>query len=210
MKIRLENVFKSIRNQVVLNNISLTFIGGKVYGICGHNGSGKTMLLRAVSGLINIDSGNIFIDDKILHKDIDFPNDLGLIIEVPSFFKYYTGFENLKFLSSIKNIIDDEKINQTLDTVGLGRNEKKTVSKYSLGMRQKLAIAQAIMEEPKILLLDEPINALDKESVKIFKNIILKEKEKGALILIATHNQRELDDIIDEYVYLSNGEIEEQ
>ena len=164
----------------------------------GHNGSGKTMLLRAISGLINIDHGYIKIDEKVLHKDIDFPESLGIIIENPSFFSYYTGFENLKFLSNIKKKATDEDIKRSLEKVGLDVNDKRTVSKYSLGMKQKLAIAQAIMEEPKMLFLDEPINALDDESIKKFKKIINDEKKKGACILIATHNKALLEDDIDE------------
>ena len=209
MRIELNKILKKIKNQEILKDISYVFEGGKIYGIMGHNGSGKTMLLRAISGLINIDHGYIKIDEKVLHKDIDFPESLGIIIENPSFFSYYTGFENLKFLSNIKKKATDEDIKRSLEKVGLDVNDKRTVSKYSLGMKQKLAIAQAIMEEPKMLFLDEPINALDDESIKKFKKIINDEKKKGACILIATHNKALLEDDINEYIYLNDGKMKE-
>lgn len=208
MKISVKDVTREIKGNIILNNINLEFDSGKIYCLCGHNGSGKTMLLRAIAGLIRIDQGEITIDHKILHKDMDYPPEMGLIIETPSFFKYYTGMENLLYLAEIRNKISKQDIIETLKRVGLDPHDQRTVAKYSLGMKQRLAIAQAIMEKPHLILLDEPTNALDQDAIIQFKNIIIEEKRRNACIIIATHNQQDIDELVDEKIYLNSGKVE--
>ena len=175
MKIEVCHVEKSLKGREVLKDISCVMESGKIYGLYGHNGSGKTMLMRCILGLIHIDHGNIIIDGKKLGKDIDFPQSVGAIIENPIFFPYATGFENLKILADIKGVIGEKEIREVLRKVGLDDQDNRTVSKYSLGMRQRLAIAQAVMEKPQLLVLDEPTNALDEDGIIMFKKIIMEE-----------------------------------
>lgn len=208
MKISVKDVSREIKSNIVLNDINLEFESGKIYGLCGHNGSGKTMLLRAIAGLIRIDKGEIVIDKKILHKDIDYPPEMGLIIETPTFFKYYTGMENLLYLAEIREKISKQDIIESLKRVGLNPDDKRTVAKYSLGMKQRLAIAQAIMEKPHLILLDEPTNALDQDAILQFKNIIIEEKKRNVCIIIATHNQQDINELFDEKIYLNSGRVE--
>lgn len=205
--IEIKNLTKRIRNSVILDNINLDFEKGTIYGIKGRNGSGKTMLLRAICGLIVPTEGAVFFKDKELHKDISIPPSIGVLIESPGFWKNYSGFENLKILSSIKNKITDKDILQTLDDVGLNPNDKKPYKKYSLGMKQKLGIAQALMEKPEVILLDEPTNALDEESVKSIRKLLLREKDRGATILIASHNTEDIESICDYKLEIDNGKI---
>ena len=185
----------------------MEFFKGNVYGIRGINGSGKTMLFRAICGLINPTEGQITIDKKILHKDVSFPESIGVLIENPGFLPSYTGRYNLKLLADIKNIINYEKIDETLNLVGLDCNDKRKYKQYSLGMKQKLGIAQALMEDPELILLDEPTNALDEKSVENILSIIEKEKAKGKLILIASHDKLILEQICDEIINIENGRI---
>lgn len=205
--IEIKNLTKRIRNSVILDNINLDFEKGTIYGIKGRNGSGKTMLLRAICGLIVPTEGAVFFKYKELHKDISIPPSIGVLIESPGFWKNYSGFENLKILSSIKNKITNKDILQTLDDVGLNPNDKKPYKKYSLGMKQKLGIAQALMEKPEIILLDEPTNALDEESVKSIRKLLLREKDRGATILIASHNTEDIESICDYKLEIDNGKI---
>lgn len=208
MKISVKDVSREMKSNIILNNINLEFESGKIYGLCGHNGSGKTMLLRAIAGLIQIDHGKIMIDEKILHKDIDYPPEMGLIIETPTFFKYYTGMENLQYLAEIRNKITQNDIIEALKRVGLDPNDRRTVAKYSLGMKQRLAIAQAVMEKPQLILLDEPTNALDPDAVIQFKKMMEEEKRRNACIIIATHNHQDIDELFDEKIYLNSGRVE--
>lgn len=205
-EIIISGISKTIKGTEILKNIDLKLRGGKIYGLYGSNGSGKTMLLRAVAGLIRIDSGSIIINGKQLHKETDFPESIGVVIENPQFWDGYTGFENLKMLASIKKQINDEAIRATLEKVGLDPGDKKTVKKYSLGMKQKLGIAQAIMESPDIILLDEPTNALDKKSTENIRGIITEEAARGAIVVIASHVEADLD-ICDIRYEMSDGEI---
>lgn len=205
-EIIISGISKTIKGTEILKNIDLKLRGGKIYGLYGSNGSGKTMLLRAVAGLIRIDSGSIIINGKQLHKETDFPESIGVVIENPQFWDGYTGFENLKMLASIKKQINDEAIRATLEKVGLDPGDKKTVKKYSLGMKQKLGIAQAIMESPDIILLDEPTNALDKKSTENIRGIIAEEAARGAIVVIASHVEAGLD-ICDIRYEMSDGEI---
>lgn len=205
-EIIISGISKTIKGTEILKNIDLKLRVGKIYGLYGSNGSGKTMLLRAVAGLIRIDSGSIIINGKQLHKETDFPESIGVVIENPQFWDGYTGFENLKMLASIKKQINDEAIRATLEKVGLDPSDKKTVKKYSLGMKQKLGIAQAIMESPDIILLDEPTNALDKKSTENIRGIIAEEAARGAIVVIASHVEADLD-ICDIRYEMSDGEI---
>lgn len=197
---------KKIKKRNVLENITVSFEKGKIYGLYGRNGSGKTMLLRAVAGLIRPSEGEIFVDGKQLHKDISFPPSVGVIIEHTSLLPQFDAYTNLKNLSKIKKVASDEDIDMALKEVGLS-GEKKKVREYSLGMRQKLAIAQAIYEKPELLLLDEPTNGLDEESVKKLKQLLIKEKNRNAVIILASHNKEDLENLSDEMIYMDMGRI---
>ena len=205
--IQLQNVTKRIKENTVLDNVSYTFKSGFVYGLYGQNGSGKTMLMRAICGLITPDSGIIDINGKILGKDISFPESIGVLIENPAFIGNYTGFKNLKVLASIQNRIGDEQIRKALEDIGLDPDDKRTYRKYSLGMKQKLGIAAAVMENPDIIILDEPINALDDVSVEKVHDILEEQKKRGAVIIIACHDKEELDQLSDEIIEISDGRI---
>lgn len=203
-KIQVKNLSKEIKGKYILNNINLSFERGKIYGLYGRNGSGKTMLLRALAGLLIPTEGEIDMDGKILHKDMDFPENVGIIIENTSLLPQFDGFTNLKQLGKIRNVATDEDIDNALDTVGL-KGENKKVKAYSLGMRQRLSIAQAIFEKPELLLLDEPTNALDENYINKVREILLKEKDRGAIVIIASHNKDDLRIIADEIISMSDG-----
>ena len=207
MYIKITDVNKTIKKAPILRDINLEFTGGKVYGLRGKNGSGKTMLMRAICGLITPDSGIIDIDGKILGKDISFPESIGVLIENPAFIGNYTGFKNLKVLASIQNRIGDEQIRKALEDIGLDPDDKRTYRKYSLGMKQKLGIAAAVMENPDIIILDEPINALDEVSVEKVHDILEEQKKRGEVIIIACHDKEELDQLSDEIIEISDGRI---
>ncbi|MEC0314439.1 ATP-binding cassette domain-containing protein [Bacillus subtilis] len=207
--IELNNVNKIVKKNKVLDNINLKIESNKIYGFLGSNGSGKTMLFRAICGLIRPTTGEVKINNKILHKDIEIPEDLGVIIETVGFWDNLTGFENLKLLSKIKNKINDNEIKSALTRVGLNSEDIRTYKKYSLGMKQRLAVAQAIMEKPKLLVLDEPTNALDEDGVELIRNIILQEKERGATVLIASHNKDDINLLSDKKFRVKDGRLTE-
>ena len=207
MELKAENISKKIRGKVILDNIDLTLTSGNVYGFVGRNGSGKTMLFRALSGLMKIDTGIIYLDDRILGKHFSVLPSLGMIIENTGMYPEYTGFTNLKILAGIKKIIGKEQIKETLNRVGLLPDDKRTVRKYSLGMKQRLAIAQAIMEKPDIIMLDEPTNGLDEKGVQLIREIIAQEKERGALLLLASHSAEDIKLLSDEVFHISEGKI---
>lgn len=207
MKIQINHYTKKIKDSVVLDDINLTFESGKIYGLKGRNGSGKTMLMRAVSGLIRPTAGEVIIDGEIIGKDISFPRSIGVLIENPAFLPSESGYENLKMLADIGGGIAPEQIKQTLEEVGLNPEDKKPYRKYSLGMKQKLGIAAAIMEQPDIIILDEPMNALDQESVQAVKNLILRERDRGAVVLLACHDAEDLESLADEMIDMSNGTV---
>uniref|UniRef100_UPI0040299E20 ABC transporter ATP-binding protein n=1 Tax=Agathobacter rectalis TaxID=39491 RepID=UPI0040299E20 len=195
--IQLQNVTKRIKENTVLDNVSYTFKSGFVYGLYGQNGSGKTMLLRAISGLINLDSGSIFIDGEKLHDKIEFPPETGIVIENMELLPECSAKRNLQMLAKIKNIADEKDIIFSLERVGLDPDSEKKVKKFSLGMKQRLNIAQAIFENQKIILLDEPTNALDEEAVQLIYKIIREEKSRGATIIVATHHKEDLKEVCD-------------
>lgn len=205
--VRLEDYCKSFKSAEVLKNINLTLESGKVIGLKGKNGSGKTMLMRAISGLILPTSGKVYINDKELGRQISFPPSIGILIENPSFISNYTGFKNLKILASIQNRISDDEIRDAIRKVGLDQDDKRTFKKYSLGMKQRLGIAAAIMERPDIVILDEPINALDEAGAGLIKGLLDELKANGSLIIIACHDTEELNYLSDEIYEIYDGEI---
>lgn len=205
--VRLEDYCKSFKSAEVLKNINLTLESGKVIGLKGKNGSGKTMLMRAISGLILPTSGKVYINDKELGRQISFPQSIGILIENPSFISNYTGFKNLKILASIQNRISDDEIRDAIRKVGLDPDDKRTFKKYSLGMKQRLGIAAAIMERPDIVILDEPINALDEAGAGLIKGLLDELKANGSLIIIACHDTEELNYLSDEIYEIYDGEI---
>lgn len=207
IEINIKSLCKSIKGITILDNISMNMSSGKIYGIKGKNGSGKTMLMRAISGLIIPDSGKIVINKKILHKDISFPDSIGILIETPSFLPQYTGYKNLKLLAGLSGTLSENDIDLALKRVGLDPNDKRAYKKYSLGMKQKLGIAYAIMGEPDIIILDEPINALDEESVCNIKNVLLDIRNNDKLIIIACHDREELEYLSDIIFEIKDGRI---
>lgn len=210
MVIQVENVSKIIKGNMVIDCVSAEFSSGKVYGLQGINGSGKTMLMRLISGLIYPTEGRIVIDGKILGKEIAFSESIGILIENPAFLDNYSGLANLKLLASIQNKIDDEQIYKTLERVGLEPDSRKKYKKYSLGMKQKLGIAGAVMEKPELLILDEPANALDKEGIERLKKIVQEEKERGALIILSCHDSALLEAMADVIYSMENGRLLKQ
>lgn len=206
-KIKIENLSKTLKRNKVLDNVNLTFESGCIYGLVGRNGSGKTMLLRAICGLIFPDEGKILIDNKQLHKDISCPESCGVIIENTELLPGFSAYDNLKFLSKMKNIADDINIKSTIESVGLDPESKLKVKTYSLGMKQRLSIAQALFENPKVLLLDEPTNALDDEGVATVRRLLLAEKEKDKIIILASHNKEDIELLADKIITVSNGEF---
>lgn len=207
MKLEVKGISKRIRRKIILDNISISMNSGSIYGIVGRNGSGKTMLFRALSGLMKIDSGSIVLDNKELHKDINILPNLGIVIENAGLYPELTGLDNLKMLAKLKNKISEDDISNTIERVGLNPKDKRPYRKYSLGMKQRIIIAQAIMEKPDIIMLDEPTNALDEEGVDEVRKIILEEKERGALILLASHNKEDIKLLADKVFYIQNGKI---
>lgn len=208
--IQLQNVTKRIKENTVLDNVSYTFKSGFIYGLYGQNGSGKTMLLRAISGLINLDSGSIFIDGEKLHDKIEFPPETGIVIENMELLPECSAKRNLQMLAKIKNIADEKDIIFSLERVGLDPDSDKKVKKFSLGMKQRLNIAQAIFENQKIILLDEPTNALDEEAVQLIYKIIREEKSRGATIIVATHHKEDLKEVCDVILKIAEGKIVEE
>ena len=206
-EIVVNEVSKSIYGVPIINSVSMTLVSGNVYGFQGINGSGKTMLMRLICGLIYPTKGEIIIDGKRLGKEITFPQSVGLLLENPAFLDSYTGYENLEMLASIKNIITREEIHEAITSVGLDPLDKRKYKKFSLGMKQRLGIAAAIMEKPDILILDEPTNSLDSSGVSLVKTIIAKERERGAIIILACHDLPVLQDVSDEIFLLEQGKI---
>ena len=203
--IEVNEVFKKYDDATVLDNVSLEIEKGKIYGLVGRNGSGKTVLMKCICGLIKPTSGEVKVAGKTVGKDVDIPEDIGVIIETPGFIPNYSGFKNLKLLASVRNKISNEEIRKSMEIVGLDPKSRKHVGKYSLGMRQKLGIAQAIMEKPKILILDEPMNGLDNQGVADMRKLFLKLKEQGRTMLVASHNREDIDVLCDEVYEMDHG-----
>jgi ABC-2 type transport system ATP-binding protein len=203
--LEIQGITKEMQHEKVLDKVSLCASGGKIYGIVGKNGSGKSMLFRAISGLINVDEGSILWNGKECTRDLSQKIRLGIIVENVNLYADLSGMDNLKYLAKINNYIGEKEIIETLEKIGLDSKNKKKVKTYSLGMRQKLVIAQAIMENPDLLLLDEPTNALDAETVKKFREILKEHKNRGAIILIASHNREDIEELCDEVYVMNDG-----
>ncbi len=207
MKIEITNLKKVIKGTIVLDDINYTFSGGRIYGLCGKNGCGKTMLMRLVAGLIYPSSGTIRIKDKVLGKDISFPESVGMLIENPSFLNDYTGKQNLEMLAGLQKNVDKAEVRRVLEQVGLDPDDKRKFYKYSLGMRQRLGIAAAIMGSPELILLDEPINAIDTDGVQEIRAIIRGLSAENRIIIVASHDKSEMDYLADEKIYMSEGRL---
>lgn len=207
--VEISNMSKIIKGKNILSHINLSLDSGEGYGLYGHNGSGKSMLLRAIAGLIHPTEGTVTVFGKKIGEDISFPESLGLIIESVGFWPYYTGFENLKTLASIKNTISDVDVKLAIERVGLDPDDKRTYSKYSLGMKQRLGIAQAIMEKPNLILLDEPTNALDEDGVELVRAVVREEIDRGATVLIASHNKEDLSLLCSKFFKMNDGALKE-
>ncbi|QUO31403.1 ABC transporter ATP-binding protein [Faecalicatena sp. Marseille-Q4148] len=207
MHIDIQHFTKRIDGTVVLDDISLQMESGKIYGFQGKNGSGKSMLMRAICGLIHPTEGSIKIDEKLMGTDISFPESAGILIENPGFISSYSGLQNLKLIASIKRQVKEEYIKELMERFHLDPADKKAYRKYSLGMKQKLGIIAAIMEMPELIILDEPMNGLDEESIEILKDMILELKEEGKLIILSCHDSEELLYLADEIFNLKNGKL---
>ena len=203
--IEVQNVVKRFRDQVVLKNVSISFEKGQIHGIVGRNGSGKTVLFKCICGLMHPEEGVIFVNGKRVGRDVDMPEDIGAIIEAPGFLPNNSGYKNLRFLANIRRKIGKEEILNVLKTVGLDPESRKHVGKYSLGMRQRLGIAQAIMEDPEILILDEPMNGLDNAGVQDIRALLLELKAQGKTILLASHNHEDIAALCDTVHEMDGG-----
>lgn len=207
MKVELKNVSKRLNDVTVLEDISLTLEAGTIYGLKGKNGCGKTMLMRMMAGVIYPTSGTVSIDGEILHKDIATPRSIGVLIENPAFLPGYTGQRNLELLAGLTGKADRTQIAKTMNRVGLDLSDKRTYRKYSLGMKQRLGIACALMECPDLILLDEPINAIDEKGVPKIWEALQEEKQRGALIVLACHDTEELTSLADQIITIEEGKI---
>ena len=205
--IKIENYTQKIKKDIILNDINLHLKENKIYGFVGRNGSGTSILFKGICGLLNISNGKIIIKGKEIGKDIDFYDNLGAVLDGAGFLPNLSSFDNLKLLASIRNKISDSDIKSALNKVGLDPNDKKKYKKYSLGMKQKLALAQAIMENPELLILDEPFNGLDSYSVKDIREMLIDYKKEGKTILISSHIKEDIDILCDEVYELDRGNI---
>ena len=208
MNIEVIHATKYIKKSLILKDVNIHLESGTVYGLQGPNGGGKTMLMRLLCGLIRATEGQVLIDGKELGKDMDFPNSLGLLIENPAFLPGYTGLQNLLLLAQLQDRIGEKEARQALLDVGLNPDDKRKYRKYSLGMKQRLGIAAAIMEQPELILLDEPTNALDDKGVAQICNLIRRERDRGALVVLACHDAEILENLSDEIFYIHDGIVE--
>lgn len=206
--IEVEHVSKSMKKQKVLDDICLEMDKGKIYGFVGRNGSGKSVLMKVICGLLSSDEGVIRVDGKQIGKDIDFPQNTGALIEQCSFIPYMSGYNNLKMLAQINKKIDMQMVKDTMKMMGLNPDSKKWVYGYSLGMKQRLALAQAVMENPELLVLDEPMNSLDKEAVTMVREILLEKKKEGKTIILSSHYKEDIDSLCDEVFLMEEGKID--
>ena len=203
--IEVKNVSLTLQKNEILKDITVHFDRGQIHGLIGRNGSGKTMLMKCICGFVRPTGGEIIVDGKRVGRDCDFPENVGIIIETPGFIPYYFGLKNLKLLAGLRGKITVNDIKSTMKKVGLDPDLKRPVRKYSLGMRQRLGLAQAIMEDPEILILDEPMNGLDKDGVKDMRQYLLDLKEKGKTILIASHSAEDIEVLCDTVCEMDKG-----
>ena len=207
MKIEVKDVTKKLDKELVLNDVSLSLDSGKIYGLVGRNGSGKSMLLKTICGFVKPDKGYVKVGGEDIYKNNTFPKKTAALIERPNYLPDLTGYENLKMLASINKVINDKEILNTLEKVNLLEEKDKKFKKYSLGMKQKLGIAQVLMENPDIMIFDEPFNGLEEESVKKIRKLLLDEKKKGKLIIIATHIKEDINELCEIIYRVDNGKI---
>ena len=207
MQIEIQNVSKIIDKNIILKNINMKIESGKIYGFIGRNGSGKTMLLKMICGFVKPTDGKIIINNQDIFSKNYFTNDIRALIEHPKFLGNITGYENLKLLANINNTITDEDILKWLDILNMSEEKDKIYNKYSLGMKQKLGLIQVLMENPKIIILDEPFNALDEESLNKIRHILKEEKEKDKIIIIATHIKEDIEKLCDTIYHFANGHV---
>ncbi|AWI14041.1 multidrug ABC transporter ATP-binding protein [Caldibacillus thermoamylovorans] len=207
--IELRNISKSFKGLPLFENLSVSFEKGKIYGIVGHNGSGKSVLFKMICGFIFPDEGRIFVNGEELGKNKRFPENFGIIIDRPGFLGDKTGFGNLRYLADIQNKISDEKIKEVMEKVGLHYSIKQNVKNYSVGMKQKLAIAQAIMEDQEVLLLDEPFNGLDVDSVENIRNLLKELNKEGKTILLTSHNNEDIEILCEHVFRIGNYSLEQ-
>ncbi len=210
MELVAEHISKTVKKRLILDDISLHMESGRIYGFIGRNGSGKTMLFRALSGLMAVDKGAVYFNGKKLREAFAVLPGLGIVLEHAQLYPNLTGFENLSYLAGLRKKIGKEEICQALERVGLDPQDKRSYRKYSLGMKQRLAIAQAVMEQPDVLVLDEPTNALDEEGVDMVRRLVLEEKERGALVLAASHNKEDMRVLADCLYRMEKGRIYRQ
>ena len=202
-----ENLSLKIKNETILDNINLELEKGKIHGLIGRNGSGKTMLIKCICGFVKASEGNIYVDGVLIGKQTDFPKKCGIIIETPGFVPYYSGYRNLKILAGLNNGTSKEAVKKAMDDTGISYAAGKLVKTYSLGMRQRLGIAQAIMDDPDILFLDEPMNGLDKEGVEDMRKLFLGLKKQGKTILLVSHNSEDIESLCDDIYEIEKGKI---
>lgn len=203
--IEVNHVFLTLKNVQILTDVNVSFECGKIHGLIGRNGSGKTMLMKCICGFVKPTKGTITVDGKRIGKDRDFPENTGIIIETPGFIPYYSGYKNLKLLADLRKKITADDIKNTMRTVGLDPKLKRHVRKYSLGMRQRLGLAQAIMENPDLLILDEPMNGLDKDGAADMRKYLLELKEQGKTILLASHSTEDIEMLCDTVCEMDKG-----
>ena len=205
--IKIENLTKKFGDVTALENVNLSFERGKIYGIIGRNGSGKTVLFKLITGYLKPTGGRVVVNGKEIGKDVDFAENIGIIIENPGFLNGYTGYKNLAYLAGIRNVIGREEIRESMEKVGLDPDSGKKVGKYSLGMKQRLGIAQAIMEDPEILILDEPMNSLDNQGVEDVRELLMGLRDEGKTILLASHNKEDIEILCDEVYEMDRGRL---
>jgi ABC-2 type transport system ATP-binding protein len=205
--IQIVNLDKTFGGEYVLKDINVSFGRSKIHGIIGRNGSGKTMLLKAICGFIVPTSGYVTVAEKHIGRDVDFPERTGIILEAPGFLPYYSGFKNLSILASVRGSISRERIREVMCSVGLDPLMKKATGKYSLGMRQRLGLAQALMEDPELLLLDEPMNGLDKHGIEEVRSMLMSLRDAGKTLLIATHIVEDIERMCDTVCEMDAGEL---
>ena len=208
--ISIENLTKKFGDVTVIDNVNLSIERGKIYGIIGRNGSGKTVLFKLITGYLSPTGGRVVVSGKEIGKDIDFADNIGIIIENPGFLKGYTGFKNLAYLAGIRNVIGKEEIRESMEKVGLDPDSNKKVGKYSLGMKQRLGIAQAIMENPEILILVEPMNSLDNQGVEEIRKLLMELRDEGKTIVLASHNKEDIEILCDKVCEMDRGKLKIQ
>ncbi len=205
--IEVKNLSKSFRSEVAVDDVTITFSSGAIHGLVGPNGSGKTVLMKLICGLLAPTNGTVTVNNKVIGKDVDFPPSLGIMIETPGFIPYLSGYRNLKDLADIRKKIGKADIEAAMEKVGLDAHSRKRVGAYSLGMRQRLGIAQAIMEDPALLVLDEPMNGLDEQSVKLVRVLLLNLRDAGKTILLASHHAEDIQELCDTVCSMDCGRL---